>query len=124
MDCFPFFQTFKKRGTNKSTRSLPKAESRPESEPSLEPAPKSPEQTFSLPEKEEKNGSNFLGDEEFAFEETKRRHWYHEESYDQRNQEIPNQSVFDGSNHRATFVIIRKEKINPGDTLSKDISEG
>jgi len=71
---------------------------------SLKSASNSPEQNLSLPEKEEKNGSNFPGDEEFAFEETKGRHWHHEESYDQRNHEIPNQSVFDGSNHRATFV--------------------
>jgi hypothetical protein len=61
----------------------------------------------SLPEKEKQKGSDFLGNKEFAVEETKGDHRYAEKTDDQGDEEIPDQLGFGGgNNHWATFLPI------------------
>jgi hypothetical protein len=55
---------------------------------------------LSLPEKEEKSGSDFFRDKEFTVEETKGCRWDHKKTKDQRDHKISTQSVFQGGiNH-------------------------
>jgi hypothetical protein len=60
---------------------------------------------FRLPEKEKKEGSDFLGNKEFIVEETKGYHRDAEKTNDQGDQEVPDQPGFGGGdNHWATSL--------------------